>query len=342
MGAVDFAGSGVVHTAGGFAALFATVILGARQGRFYDADGNPKKKLGLTKGHSSSLQMLGALLLWFSWYGFNPGSALLLNAENKGSIAAHAAVTTTLSASTGGLTTLLLHGLVQQMRTGEFVLDNTMAMNGVLAGLAAVTGGCGVFELWVSPVVGLIAAFVYYGSSKLLIKLKIDDAIDAIPVHLFNGIWGMVAVGLFASPELLLKAYGKNSHSGLIYSGTEPSLLGAQLAAIAFIMCWTFCTLFPFFTVLDCLKLFRVNALEEIVGLDVQYDENMLHDHDDSNQSEELRLKAFQQRFEERKQKREGKSLDTVLDASWGHGDMISDDGGSNDEVPAAMQRIEM
>ena len=330
MGAVDFAGSCVVHMTGGFAALFATVIVGPRQGRFYDADGNLKKTPGLTKGHSTALQVMGTLILWFCWYGFNPGSALLLSAENKGSIAAHAAVTSTLAAASGGLATLILNGTLEFIRTGDFELNISMAINGILSGLAAVTGGCGVFELWVAPVVGLVAAFVYYGSSKLLIKLKIDDAVDAIPVHLFNGMWGVLAVGLFASPELLMKAYGKNSHAGFIYAGTESNLMGAQLAAIAFVMAWTFCTLFPFFTILDHLKLFRVNELEEIAGLDVKYDDGTNPEQlfeDDTNHSEAMRLKAYQQRFEERRQKRAKYAVDSVLDLSWGRGDIICDEG---------------
>jgi len=236
------------------------------------------------------------------------------------------------------MSALFINGLVQRRQMGEFELDLGMAMNGLLSGLVAITAGCAVVELWVSPVIGLVAGLVYYGSSNLLIKLKIDDAVDAIPVHLFNGAWGIVAVGLFTSPDLLLKAYGTNSHPGFFYAPTESNLMGAQLCAIAFVMVWTFITMFPFFVALDCLGLFRVNSLEEIVGLDAPYEDKPSPDRlfdDDSNTSEEVRLKAYQQRFEERKEirnkKRGKKTLDDILDVSWGHADIISDDGASND-----------
>jgi ammonium transporter, Amt family len=130
MGAIDFSGSGVVHLTGGYAALYAACVLGARKGRFYDKDGNPLARLGFTKGHSVALQMLGTMLLWFCWYGFNSGSALLLTAENKGRIAAAAAVNTTLSAAAATLSALCTNGLIAQYRTGEFAIDVVMAMNG--------------------------------------------------------------------------------------------------------------------------------------------------------------------------------------------------------------------
>lgn len=318
---------------GGFTALYASVILGPRQGRFYDSDGNPKKTIGFRKGHSVALQLLGTMILWFGWYGFNPGSALLLNVDNKGSIAAHAAVTTTLAGAAGGLSALLINSLAKRFQTGEYQVDLPTAMNGVLTGVAAVTGGCMVVPIWASLVIGLIAGLVYLASSNLLITLKIDDAIDAIPVHLFGGIWGMLAVGIFASPELLLKVYEMDSHPGFIYAPTESNLLGAQLTSIAFVMGWTLCTMFPFFKLLDYMGMFRVSALDEFIGLDATYEgsdaPSRLYD-DDSKESEEKRLEAYKQRFEERKvmrrRGRKKKTLDDVMNASWGHADLVSVD----------------
>ena len=131
MGMVDFAGSGVVHLTGGTTALLATYILGPRRGRFYDGNGQALSKPGLTKGHSASLQMMGTMILWFCWYGFNPGSALLLNAaDNKGHIAAVAAVNTTLSAAAGAISALFTNGILSFRREGEFSLDIVLAMNG--------------------------------------------------------------------------------------------------------------------------------------------------------------------------------------------------------------------
>lgn len=130
MGIIDFAGSGVVHMTGGCTALFATFILGPRQGRFYDRHGNELSKPGLSKGQSVGLQLLGTFILFFGWFGFNPGSALLLTVENKGKIAALAAVNTTLSAAAGTISALFTYGFLQHRYIGEFELDLVMAMNG--------------------------------------------------------------------------------------------------------------------------------------------------------------------------------------------------------------------
>jgi Amt family ammonium transporter len=129
-GMIDFAGSGVVHMTGGATALFATYILGPRQGRFYDRHGKELSKPGLVKGQSVALQLLGTFILFFGWFGFNPGSALLLLAEDKGKIAALAAVNTTLSAAAGAISALFAHGFVQHYYLGEFELDLVTAMNG--------------------------------------------------------------------------------------------------------------------------------------------------------------------------------------------------------------------
>ena len=120
---VDFAGSGVVHMTGGSVALYASLILGPRQGRFHDRDGNPLRKPGLTKGNSTALQMLGTLMLWFGWYGFNPGSALLLSVDDRGVVAARAAITTTLSAASGAMSALFTNGFIKDQFEGEFELD---------------------------------------------------------------------------------------------------------------------------------------------------------------------------------------------------------------------------
>jgi hypothetical protein len=130
MGMVDYSGSAVVHFTGGITALYAACILGARRGRFYDREGRPLAKPGLTKGHSIALQMLGTMILWFCWYGFNSGSALLLPTLAKGSVAARAAVNTTIGAAAGTLSALLLNGIIVERQTGEFVLDIVMSMNG--------------------------------------------------------------------------------------------------------------------------------------------------------------------------------------------------------------------
>ena len=243
-----------------------------------------------------------------------------------------------MAAATGGISALITNALIKRRVTGEFSMDLVMAMNGTLSGLVAITAGCAVVEVWAALVIGILSGWIYVGGTALLIKVKIDDAVDAIPVHLFNGIWGILAVGLLTSPTLLLNAYGTDSHPGFFYAPLEKNLLGAQLVGMIFVMAWTFFTMFPFFLFLDFMGLFRVNALEELIGLDAAYDGNAperLFD-DESDTDQEIRLKAYQQRFEERKEDREQKlgktSMNDLLNASWG---MAEFNAGSDSGLPA-------
>jgi ammonium transporter, Amt family len=326
IGMVDFAGSGVVHITGGSTALYATIILGARQGRFHDRNGIPLHKPGLTKGHSVALQMLGTFILFFGWFGFNPGSAISLSVENKGHVAALAAVTTTLAAAAGTVSCLLTNGIMKLIHTGEFQFDIVMAMNGCLSGLVSITASCSVVEPWAAVVIGVIAGWVYIAADIVLIHSKIDDAVAAIQVHFANGFWGVIAAGLFASPRRMIDTYGTDSHPGFFYAPTGANLLPAQLAGLLFIIGWTLLTTMPFFVLLDYLNAFRVNALEEIVGLDANYQNysdgpNMPEDPSDEN--EEVRMTAYRLRFAERKKAREervpaNKTVDDVLNQSWG------------------------
>jgi Amt family ammonium transporter len=253
MGALDFAGAGVVHLNGGLIALYATLVLGPRRGRFYDAQGEPLETPRPFPGHSVALQLLGTMILWFGWFGFNPGSALLLeeNGERFGQVAANAAVATALSGATGGICALFTQLWWEERMTGEPKFDIQMAMNGALSGLVAVTSGCAFMEPYAAIITGLVAGWLYMLSSALLIKLRIDDAVNAIPVHMVNGFWGLIATGLFASPRLLDFTYGESGHPGFFYSfrngGADANLLVCQLCASLFIFGWTFITMFPFF-----------------------------------------------------------------------------------------------
>jgi Amt family ammonium transporter len=189
-------------------------------------------------------------------YGFNGGSALsaVLN-ENMGNVAALACVNTTLAAGSAGLTALFGNLWILERYTGEPFFDLRMAMNGTLSGLVAITAGCGVFEPWAAVVTGFVSGFLYIGTSRLLLVLRLDDAVDAIPCHMFNGAWGLISVGLMASPSRLLAAFGRDKHVGWFYSfthgGSDATLLGAQLIAILFIMGWALAIMMPFFIWLD-------------------------------------------------------------------------------------------
>ena len=278
VGMIDFAGSGVVHMTGGATALIAAIILGPRIGRFYDEDGNPLDKPTSFPPHSVALQVLGTFILWFGWYGFNPGSTLGISPEGYGDIAALCAVTTTLSAASGSVSALFTDTLTGFLSEGEAEYDLTMAMNGALGGLVGITANCSVVEPWAAVLIGLVSGIVYVFSSKLLVKLKIDDAVDAIPVHFFNGIWGCIATGLLAAPRHTALAYsdGHAENCGLFY--TNFNLLGIELLGILFIIGWVGGLMIPFFLALNALGMFRVDPLEEKVGLDISHHKGAAYD----------------------------------------------------------------
>jgi Amt family ammonium transporter len=271
VGAVDFAGSGVVHVTGGTTALYATVVLGARRGRFYDSQGDKLEVPKSFPGHSVALQLLGTMILWFGWFGFNGGSALLLSTDNVGASAANAAVSTALSGAAGGISALFTNVWLEERRTGEPSFNLTMCMNGCLSGLVAITGSCAVVEPWAAVVIGLVAGWLYLWGSQFLIRMCIDDAVDAIPVHMINGLWGLLAVGLFASPRKMDLAYETSEFSGWFYDFSDARMLGAQACAALFICGWTFFTMFPFFIWLNYQGWLRADSLEELVGLDISY-----------------------------------------------------------------------
>jgi len=278
----DFAGSGVVHMTGGVTALIAAKILGPRIGRFYDADGNELPEPHSFPPHSVSLQVLGTFILWVGWYGFNPGSTLAIASKTSGDVAALCAVTTTIAAATGSCSAMFTDMILYRRQTGETEYDITMCMNGALAGLVAITAGCSVVEPWAAFVIGLVAGWTYIFWSNLLVKLKIDDAVDAIPVHLGNGIWGCIAVGLFAEPARTEAAFGDHGHYGWFYMWGQGSgdgkLLLAQICGVLWILSWVAVIMTPYFHLLNVLGLFRVDALEEEVGLDISHHKGAAYD----------------------------------------------------------------
>ena len=148
-------------------------------------------------------------------------------------------------------------------------------MNGSLAGLVSVTAGCACFEPWAALVVGMVAGWLFLFTSHFLIRVRIDDAVDAIPVHLAAGAWGVFSTGLLSSPRRILAAYGTDLHVGWFYSlargSFDASLLACQVCGMLFILGWVFFLMFPFFVWLNYMGWFRADSLEELVGLDISY-----------------------------------------------------------------------
>mmetsp|Transcript_12034 Transcript_12034/g.18777 ORF Transcript_12034/g.18777 Transcript_12034/m.18777 type:complete len:478 (-) Transcript_12034:89-1522(-) len=187
-GIIDFAGSGVIHTTGGVAALLGAYMIGPRKGRF-SATGEVCEIPQL----SWVYQTLGTLFLWFGWFGFNGVSSMY---AAGGSLAgARAMVNTTISGGAGCISGLIVARFVHGY------IDPASANNGLLGGLVAITAGCGTSNPEGAFVTGLIAGAIYVGASVLMLKLRIDDVVDAAPVHLFCGSWGFLAAGLFAAED---------------------------------------------------------------------------------------------------------------------------------------------
>jgi ammonia channel protein AmtB len=237
---------------------------------------------------------------------------LLQNATSTGAVAALAAVNTSLSAAAGAISSMLAYLYYQERKTGELNFDLTSAMNGALGGLVAVTAGCAVVEYWAALLIGLGAGLVYLLGSRTLVRCRIDDACDAIPVHLFCGLWGTVAVGLLASPGRIVDAYGSDSpvaqHAGLFYGGGA-SLLACQVVEVLFIAGWAAATMTPFFFCLQYYGWLRVDSLEERVGLDRSYHgEQKKADSEDDFFLSRLDLQAYRkERQRRREQKRKQK-----------------------------------
>ena len=244
----DFAGSTVVHTVGGVAALVGTSILGPREGK-YRADG----KVNPVAGHSIPLASLGVFILWFGWFGFNAGSTL---GVGDGSLIARVAINTNLAAALGGISAMA----VVWKRFGK--PDLSMAMNGALAGLVAVTAPCAFVEPWAAMVIGIIAGYLCVRAVELLDKLHIDDPVGAFPVHGVCGIFGTIAIGIFGKASLGLE------HDGLVYSGS-PTMLGIQMVGSVATVVFVAVAMGAVFKLINLTIGLRVNRNEELRGLDI-------------------------------------------------------------------------
>ncbi|HNB51657.1 MAG TPA: ammonium transporter [Anaerolineales bacterium] len=258
-GAVDFAGSGAVHTIGGIVGLVGAYVLGPRIGKF-----NKDGTANTIPGHNLALGVLGTVILFFGWFGFNPGSSLSFTGAGR-NLAVLASVNTLLAGAAGGCAAMLYMWLVSPARKP----DPGMSVNGILAGLVAITAPCAFVDLWAAVVIGLIAGVWVCIASVLLEKAKIDDPVGAVPVHLANGIFGVLAVGIFANGNPDTAAWNgvATPVTGLLYGGTTQIL--AQFAEVISIVAFVGGTSFVFFKILDAFKLLRSDPAHELQGLDI-------------------------------------------------------------------------
>jgi len=250
-GAIDFAGSGVVHMTGGVAALVSSIVLGPRKGRFQ----HPEE----FKSHSAPLQVLGTMLLWVGWYGFNCGSTLGISgyARDVGRVA----VTTTLAAAGGGLSALFL---VFAM-TGARTYDLGALCNGILGGLVGITAGCSVVEPFAALIIGLMSGILVVLCSKGVEMCGIDDVLDAFAVHGACGAFGVIVVGALCKSEY---SYNVHGYDGFFYSG-EGHLLGIQLLLVLCIFAWVASTTAMVMIPMQYAGILRLSDEIQDTGIDV-------------------------------------------------------------------------
>jgi Amt family ammonium transporter len=253
MGMVDFAGSTQVHSIGGWAALAGVLMLGPRIGKY-----GPDGRVNPIPGHSMSLATIGCFILWFGWFGFNPGSTMGVDPEAIGEIA----MTTNMAAAAAAMTATL---------TSWFLMgkpDLGMTLNGALAGLVAITAPCAFVTVGASVVIGAIAGVLVVVSVIFFDKIKVDDPVGALSVHLVNGVFGTLCVGLFATPDRIGRSGNSAATAGLFYGGGFAQL-GKQLAAIGATAAYVLVASFIFWGIIRATVGMRVSAEEEVQGLDI-------------------------------------------------------------------------
>ena len=258
MGFHDFAGSNCIHMVGGISALIGAAILGPRIGKFTKKkDGTIK--VGAFPGHNLALGALGVFILWLGWYGFNGAAATSLS--QLGAIF----VTTTIAPAVATVVCMIF----TWVKYGK--PDVSMCLNASLAGLVAITAPCDVVDALGAIIIGAVAGIlVVFGVWLLDYKLRIDDPVGAVAVHMMNGIWGTIAVGLFATsstPTYSLTDSAGNQLLGLFYGGGF-KLLGIQLTGMFATAAWTVVTITITFLVIKHTMGLRVSEEEEIIGLD--------------------------------------------------------------------------
>jgi len=247
LGMWDFAGSTVVHSVGGWAALAGVLVLGARIGKYSDG------KVNAIPGHNMSTATLGALILWLGWFGFNPGSTMAAAAGDISRI-----VVTTNSAAAAGL--------LFATATSWIVLgkpDLGMSINGLLAGLVGITAPCAFVSVTSSVIIGAIAGVIVVFAVLGFDSLRIDDPVGALSVHLVCGLWGTIAVGLFSQDAMIPKTTG----NGLLFGGGF-DLLKHQLMGIVAVGAFTFLISYTAWFIIKMVLGLRVSPEEEISGLD--------------------------------------------------------------------------
>jgi len=259
-GAVDFAGSGVVHLIGGSVALAGAIVIGPRIGRF-----NKDGSANVIPAHNLPLGILGTIILFFGWFGFNPGSSLGFTGT-FGQLAANAAANTLVAGSVAGCVAMCYMWWISPIKKP----DPAMSVNGLLAGLVAITAPCAFVDVFGAAIIGTVSGVLVCLATVWLEKAKIDDPVGAVPVHFANGMWGVLSVGLFANGSAASAGWNgmQGSVTGLFYGGGMGQLL-AQVAEAGSIAITVVVLSYVFWKIVDAVKLLRVDPAIEVSGLDI-------------------------------------------------------------------------
>ncbi|ACL65071.1 ammonium transporter [Anaeromyxobacter dehalogenans 2CP-1] len=251
-GFLDFAGSTVVHSIGGWAALAGILVLGPRLGKY-----GPGKQINVIPGHNMTSAAIGVFVLWFGWFGFNPGSTMAAD----GASIAHIATTTNVAAAAGTVSSMLAAWIFLKKP------DFGITLNGCLAGLVAITAGCAFVSVLSSLVIGLVAGVLVVAAVVFFDRIRVDDPVGATAVHLANGVFGTIALGLFADPTVApCAAVAKPG----LFLGGGMAQLGPQLLGVGVVAVSVFTLSLAAWYVTKLLSGgIRVTAEEELEGLDV-------------------------------------------------------------------------
>ena len=236
----DLAGSTVIHSTGGWALLAAIMIIGPRKGRYKG------KKIHVIPASNIPLVVLGAMLLWIGWFGFNGGSVGSISSKES----ADTVALTIMNTNTAGLAGALIAGLIMYLRYRKF--DITMILNGALGGLVAITAGPNLYGIYTPILIGAIGGALVVFAVPLFDRLRLDDPVGALSVHLVNGIWGTLAVGIFAT----------DAEAGITFMG--------QLKGVVLVALFVFVVSFAVIFIINKFLPFRAEDDEQVQGLDVE------------------------------------------------------------------------
>jgi len=256
LGFGDFAGSTVVHATGGWIAFIGTVILGPRIGKFLTNHDGSTRKAKAIPGHNITMAALGVFLLWFGWFGFNPGSTLGISTPTLANQAAIVAANTNLAAAAGAISAMVVAWILYGKP------DPSMTMNGALAGLVAITAPCAFVSLPAALAIGAIGGVIVVFGIRLLDRIGVDDPVGAVPVHGMNGLWGTVAVGLWGQEAMGLARDG-------LFLGGGWTQLGVQALGAITVSLFAMGVMAVVFLAIEKTVGLRVGRDEEMRGLDI-------------------------------------------------------------------------